>query len=293
MKRLFAPLLLGALCLLILPLRSAPAQGGGPQNGGLAALEQRVTALQATVATQGSQIAALQTTVANQGNQIGGLQAALGQEIADRKAGDDDLRGALNQEILNRQLTDAASRDHVDAELTSLRAADLGLQNQIAPLADKLSHFYISTIDGYYSVVLTAANLHIINGSSRTETTNGLGNLVLGYNESRSALGGADDRSGSHNIVAGVFDNYSGAGGLVVGQYNTIAGRYASVSGGSFNIASGFCASVSGGYLNTASDDLASVGGGEGVNSDSLFGWSAGGFHYPNPPGGPGEFHYP
>ena len=55
-------------------------------------------------------------------------------------------------------------------------------------------------IGGYYSVVLTGANLHIRNGLGATSgnpgspfgaepgpmAVNGLGNLIIGYNESRS-----------------------------------------------------------------------------------------------------------
>ena len=43
---------------------------------------------------------------------------------------------------------------------------------------------------------------------------NGLGNLVIGYNELRGA---GDDRSGSHNLVIGSRNNYSSHGGLVGG----------------------------------------------------------------------------
>ena len=38
---------------------------------------------------------------------------------------------------------------------------------------------------GPNEVVITGANLRIVNGLGDTETTNGLGNLIVGYNESR------------------------------------------------------------------------------------------------------------
>lgn len=40
---------------------------------------------------------------------------------------------------------------------------------------------------------------------------NGLGNLIVGYNESR---GGSDIRTGSHNVVMGQGNNFSRFGGL-------------------------------------------------------------------------------
>jgi len=103
-------------------------------------------------------------------------------------------------------------------------------------------------------------NVRIVNGTGTTDgTVNGLGNLIVGYNESRGAT---DDRSGSHNIVGGIRNNYSSYGGLVVGYMNTISGACATVSGGHENTADGETASVSGGVQNIASGLLASVSGG-------------------------------
>ncbi|MCP4135735.1 MAG: hypothetical protein GY754_32505 [bacterium] len=57
-----------------------------------------------------------------------------------------------------------------------------------------------------------------------------------------------NNKSGSHNIIVGSNHNYSSYGGLVVGYYNTISGRYSSVSGGYYNQATGWHSSVSGGW---------------------------------------------
>ena len=43
----------------------------------------------------------------------------------------------------------------------------------------------------------------------------------MGYNQSRGA--GQDDRSGSHNLILGDENNYSGFGSLVGGAANTVA----------------------------------------------------------------------
>jgi hypothetical protein len=145
--------------------------------------------------------------------------------------------------------------------LPSGRAAyDQGdLERRVAELEYKLE--YVS--GGSNEVVITGANLRIVNGLGNTETTNGLGNLIVGYNELR--LGNdprPDARTGSHNVVVGIQHNFSSFGGLVVGQRSEISGAFSSVSGGVSNIASGLWASVSGGANNTASNVFSWVSGG-------------------------------
>ena len=140
------------------------------------------------------------------------------------------------------------------------------MARRLAALEYKLK--YIS--GGLNEVVITGANLRIVNGLGDTETTNGLGNLIVGYNELRlpecegnpSAFC-TDARTGSHNVVVGSRNNFSSFGGLVVGAENEISGEFASVSGGTFNTASGRTSSVSAGFANTAGGDFASVSGGE------------------------------
>ncbi|HOP46638.1 MAG TPA: hypothetical protein PK874_03155 [Desulfobacteraceae bacterium] len=110
------------------------------------------------------------------------------------------------------------------------------------------------------NIVFTGVNVQIVNGAGTTDSANGTGNLIVGYNELREVVG--DNRTGSHNIVVGRHNNYSSWGGIVVGYYNDISGVYASVSGSYENTASGHFSSVSGGRANTASGYGASVSGG-------------------------------
>jgi hypothetical protein len=143
------------------------------------------------------------------------------------------------------------------------------MARRLAALEYKLQY-----IDGGPNeVVITGANLRIVNGLGSTDTTNGLGNLIVGYNELRMQSLPfcaqfppppvcTDARTGSHNIVAGRQNNFSRYGGLVVGFLNEISSPFASVSGGFENTASGPSASVSGGDSNVASGDEASVSGG-------------------------------
>ena len=161
---------------------------------------------------------------------------------------------------------------------------------------------------GQNTVRFSGVNVQVVSGSGNTDgPINGVGNLIVGYNELRGGLG--NDRTGSHNLIVGTQNNYSSFGGLVAGRFNTISGQYASVSGGQLNTASGlyasvsggttnrainfaasvsggvrnrasnFYASVSGGQLNTASGDVASVSGGSNNTASGSFASVSGGFN--------------
>lgn len=118
----------------------------------------------------------------------------------------------------------------------------------------------VTTENGGDDVVFTGVNVHVRSGSGSTDgTVNGLGNLIVGYNED---VGGDAARTGSHNLIVGPEHSYSSYGGFVAGYYNSVSGANASVSGGYDNRASGSYSSVSGGLSNTASGSYSSVSGG-------------------------------
>ncbi len=147
------------------------------------------------------------------------------------------------------------------AETVARFNADVMLATVIMKHMDLLEHFSRDGDD----IFITEANLHIVNGTGDTETTNGLGNVIVGYNESRIDPSIApDDRTGSHMVVVGAENNYSSFGGVVVGQRNSTSGTYSSVTGGRNNVASGTSSSVSGGRSNEASGYMSSVSGGTG-----------------------------
>jgi hypothetical protein len=123
-----------------------------------------------------------------------------------------------------------------------------GLAQRVAALEQLLTHFSREKNE----IFITGANLHIVNGLGQTgcgaeeepiaDCPNGLGNLIVGYNESRNELPDCesaptdpfcvDIRTGSHNIVVGQQHNFSRFGGLVVGHESEISGDFAAVSGG-------------------------------------------------------------
>jgi trimeric autotransporter adhesin len=203
------------------------------------------------------------------------------------------------------------------------RGGQQGLADRVAALETLLTHF--TRVDN--EVVITGANLRLVNGLGSTACTddqgepildcpNGLGNLIVGYNEQREF--GANMRTGSHNVVVGPFHNFSRVGGLVVGDFNEISGDFAVVSGGQrntasgdrsvvsggvsntasggggvvsggfINTASGFATVVSGGSFNTASGAVSSVSGGQGNEASNDFASVSGGRHRT----APGEFNW-
>ena len=142
------------------------------------------------------------------------------------------------------------------ATVTALESQVAALQNQVNTLVTLLANV---TRNGN-NITFTGVNVRIVNGTGTTDgTTNGLGNLIVGYNEIR----GGDNRTGSHNIVVGMQNDYSSYGGMVVGRFNTISGMFSSVTAGDNNTASGVFSSVSGGQFNESFSNYSAVLGGQ------------------------------
>jgi len=136
----------------------------------------------------------------------------------------------------------------------------VNLWRRVNVLERTLTHVTsVTGAGGLPEVVITGANLRLVNDLRATATTNGLGNLLVGYNEPRE---GENVRTGSHNVVVGQGHNFSSFGGLVVGRQNEISGAFAVVSGGFDNMASGASAAVCGGIFNRARGASAAVSGG-------------------------------
>jgi len=121
-------------------------------------------------------------------------------------------------------------------------------------------------------VYFTGCNVHVVNGTGNTtESVNGLGNLIVGYNEDAGFSGFPSSvRTGSHNLVLGVGNSYSSSGGIVGGNLNTISAAFATVIGGLQNTASGQYSVVMGGQANNASGNITSISGGSSNSTTEL-----------------------
>lgn len=183
---------------------------------------------------------------------------------------------------MSAALQDLTAR--VDALETDLAAANGRIQTLESTLAGVIRDGDTLTFSGM--------NVQIVNGQGATPTTNGLGNLIVGYGEDHTGNacqpssddcrykgdGTADVRTGSHNLVVGVDHAYTSYAGLLAGHDNTTSGASASVTGGRNNTASGNATSVSGGRSNTASDSWTSVSGGRDNTASNLATSVTGGF---------------
>ncbi len=147
-------------------------------------------------------------------------------------------------------------------DLAALQAMVNAQSALIAQLQEKLGCMTKTGDDVYF----TGCNVHVRNGLGATgPNVNGLGNLIVGYNEDAAAIvsnppNEPSVKTGSHNVVIGAGNTYTDRGGLVAGTFNKITARYATVTGGARNTASAQYSSVSGGIRNTASGDFSSVG---------------------------------
>jgi hypothetical protein len=176
------------------------------------------------------------------------------------------------------------------------------------------------------TIRLTSANFQIVNGLGSTNgyptipnltdptltRTNGLGNLIVGYNElipHPSPAADHGDRTGSHNLIVGMDQGYTSYGGFLGGRSNGIKGPYSSIvggednrvdarfssilgglgnmapnsvncwnaiSGGANNIAMGRYSSIGGGQSNRTQGDYSAVGGGLSHTATDRFDWAAG-----------------
>jgi TolA-binding protein len=161
----------------------------------------------------------------------------------------------------------------LQGQVSSLQSDNTTLKSSVSDLQTKLSKvsYSDSGLNGLPTLTIAGANLQIDSGAGSTYgPVNGLGNLIIGYDESPGT------QTGSNNLVIGTSQQFTSYGGLIAGNgnvlsgansdvfgsYNTASGDTSSVGGGRYNNASAATASVSGGFKNTASALTASVSGG-------------------------------
>ena len=158
--------------------------------------------------------------------------------------------------------------DPLEGRVVALETAVGDLQALVAVLLDRLAAVEANTalqLDGHVSVVpdplngmpgpqviLEGVNVHIRNETRTTEgTVDGLGNLIIGYNEEPGFDGNVlqpGDRDGSHNLVIGYGNRYSSYAGLVHGWENAVHGEHSAALAGDTNTVVGTYSAIVGGY---------------------------------------------
>lgn len=171
----------------------------------------------------------------------------------------------------------------------------LQLEATVAALESTLADNTVLKLDGYLDLDSTdparptarfaGVNVQVVNGLGESDSVNGLGNLLVGYDEdytgitlicsdgrwasqaeceANGGLWSSNHKSGSHNLVIGSGHRYSQQGGLITGVNNAVNRHLGNVIGGEHNLVSGIGASVISGLENTAEaegKDSALVGG--------------------------------
>jgi hypothetical protein len=201
---------------------------------------------------------------------------------ADVNGNFNNLRSAIEaSERRNAELTNRI-RD-LEAALVTLRQLD-----------DVLS---IETQNGVRTVRLSGVNFQVVNGLDRTESVNGAGNILIGYDEpstfeftdplcssararngalivdeagclAAGGIFGTQHKSGSHNLVLGTQNGYSSFAAIVSGRLNYSNEMHASVLGGVDNRASGRFASVLGGQGSVVRGNNGVITGGIGAQAN-------------------------
>ena len=181
--------------------------------------------------------------------------STLQESIEGLKAQVDNLTVAnTDLTMANTKLTAALAA--ATADISTMKVSVAELDKKAADIIPGLGEYLkidtnlINGVKGPH-ILITGTNVHVRSGSGSTNdngTLTGLGNLIVGYNESPAVL----SRAGSHNVVGGSLNTFSSFGGMVFGLQSTISGQYASVLGGSENTAIGTNSTVYGGWNNTA-----------------------------------------
>lgn len=113
-----------------------------------------------------------------------------------------------------------------------------------------------SGIGGKATVQFAKVNVQIVNGGGTTSTDNGTGNLVLGYDESPGT------QTGSHNLVLGEKQTYSGYADIIGGFGNSDTSSYGAVFGQTNKASAGYA--LLGGASNSVSASAGTATGGFG-----------------------------
>lgn len=161
-----------------------------------------------------------------------------------------------------------------DDKATKADAGTVGqLQSRIAELEkkiDRLNQILNGVVRKNNDIYFSNVNIHVLNGTGKTESANSTGNIIVGYNEGGNI-------SGSHNIVAGTSCKASSYGSIVSGKNNSALKPYSVSAGGSDNEVSGIYGVSIGGSSNKASGKYSTVAGGEKNNAKGDYSIIAGG----------------
>jgi hypothetical protein len=203
-------------------------------------LKQRISDLrqqlqQTSGGTSNASVEALQTKVASLETSVNALLSA-------------------NSTLLTNLQTAQSQIQTMQAQIAALQTSPAGGGGGVPGLE---KYLFIETGDknglAGPHIVFRGVNVHVQNGQNSTVVKNGLGNLIIGYDESPSGGVGVN-RTGSHNLVGGQFNAFSSWGGLVLGSNNALHGQFSAILGGANNLVNptGMYSTIYGAQMNTS-----------------------------------------
>jgi hypothetical protein len=190
---------------------------------------------------------------------------------------------AKNIKALEAALTAAETRIR---SLETRQQGGNGLTEEDAEILSHMSLVFLPDGEGGFTKTLrfTGVNIQIVNGLGATNGNpadpgpdhafiNGVGNLIVGYNEQILSTA---NRTGSHNVIVGTGHDYVGYGSLLSGVGHIAIGQYSSAIGGLGNSLLGAGATITGGEFNNANGKSSSISGGTRREVNGDLDWRAG-----------------
>lgn len=173
------------------------------------------------------------------------------------------LRLAGQTEMASLQKTVAGLKKTVTGlqrTVATLRADNVALSDRVGSLDGLLTGVSRGKdADGYETLTISGENVQINDGSGSENTTDGLGNLIVGYDQDNLD---SYARSGSNNLIVGDDSGWTSFGALLAGFDNRVGAEYGAITGGEGNQVTGNEASVSAGEDNTAQSAQSGIAGG-------------------------------
>ena len=263
----------------------------GLQQSVLADTAEDIAALKRRVATLQRLVATMQTQNTELDRQVAGLKV----QVSALRRQSNALKPIASLAPYVR--LDLSTLNGVIGPHVIFEGVNVHVRSGMGPVTDVIEAYSFNAAIGAFGTALY---------------TNGLGNLIIGYDELPCVVKGCPPlparREGSHNLVVGFGHQFSDLGALLAGvngvsgapsanvlggwnnqalgvtanilggELNQAIGRNSTVVGGFANAASGSFAAVTGGFANLATNTGATVSGGHNGQAIGEYSTVSGGF---------------
>jgi hypothetical protein len=189
-------------------------------RGGFPVLEARVAALEGALNDANDKLGQLQAQVDAFAHAFPEVEATANRAAADASAAASAAEAARSAADRAGQAAGAAQSTadqalsaavEANVRIDELSAVDITeLENRVSDVEETLTCVSFDSIT--MDLIFVGCNVHVRDGLGVTTSTSGLGNLIVGYN---ADLSGTLVRVGSHNVILGDEQTYTGSGQLL------------------------------------------------------------------------------